>query len=105
MAVVCIVMHLALGSIMATYALTIPALMTLAQPLGVSGMIVGLIVYVATTSQFFFPYQSLYMTMGMGDMAGGYTSQEVVRFGFCCTVPVLLCVVFSLGWWSIIGWI
>lgn len=104
-AVICIVMHLALGSIMATYALAIPALLSLAEPLGISGMAVGLIVYIATTTQFFFPYQSLYMTMGMGDNAGGYHSSQVMRFGLCCTVPVLLCVLFSLGWWTVIGWI
>lgn len=104
-ALVTMLLHLALGSVMATYALVTPALLTLAEPLGFSPTVVAFIVYIGATTQYLFPYQSLYVTIGLGDRAGGYTAADVIRFGLACTIPVLICVVFSIGWWNVIGWV
>ena len=98
-------LHLALGSIMATIALVTPALMTLAEPIGISPAVVAMLVYLGAATQYIFPYQSLYVTIGLGEKAGGYTSSDTVRFGLACTVPVFLTTAFAMLWWKLIGWV
>lgn len=98
-------LHLALGSVMATFALVTPALLTLAEPLGLSPMVVAFIVYMGAATQYIFPYQSLYVTIGLGDRAGGYTTNDVIRYGVACTIPTFICVVFAMVWWQVIGWV
>ncbi|MDO5021789.1 MAG: anion permease [Eubacteriales bacterium] len=102
---VTMLMHLAVGSIMATIALVTPALIIMAEPAGLSPMVVAFIVYIIAATQYIFPYQNLNVTIGLGDRAGGYTTGDIIRFGIACTIPVLICVVFCIAWWKIIGWI
>ena len=85
----CILLHLLLGSIMAVFSLAVPALLTITA--GVSPLAVGLLVYVLTVGQWFFPYQSLSLTIGLGEGEGGYSAGTASRFGLAYTVPSLLC--------------
>lgn len=104
-AAVTMLLHLALGSVMATFALVTPALMTLGEPLGLSSMVVAMVVYMGAATQYIFPYQSLYVTIGLGDRAGGYTTGDIIRLGLACTIPAFITVAFAMVWWNVIGWV
>ncbi|MGP8314850.1 SLC13 family permease [Enterocloster aldenensis] len=97
----CILLHLLLGSIMAVFSLAVPALLTITA--GVSPLVVGLLVYVLTVGQWFFPYQSLSLTIGLGEGEGGYSAGTASRFGLAYTVPSLLCGGAALMWWRLVG--
>lgn len=97
----CILLHLLLGSIMAVFSLAVPALLTITA--GVSPLAVGLLVYVLTVGQWFFPYQSLSLTIGLGEGEGGYSAGTASRFGLAYTVPSLLCGGAAMMWWRLVG--
>lgn len=97
----CILLHLLLGSIMAVFSLAVPALLTITA--GVSPLAVGLLVYVLTVGQWFFPYQSLSLTIGLGEGGSGYSAGTASRFGLAFTVPSLLCGGAALMWWRLVG--
>lgn len=101
--VTCVVLHLAMGSILAIFALVTPALLSFAESMGISATLVGCVIYLVTACQWVFPYQNLNITMGLGGDTGGYTSADSIRFGLLCTVPVGICLLVSLGWWKLIG--
>lgn len=99
----CVILHLMLGSIMAVFSLVMPALLVITSAEGISPLGVGLLVYVLTVGQWFFPYQSLSLTIGLGDGDSGYSTGTASRFGLVYTVPSLLCGGAALLWWKLTG--
>lgn len=100
-AAACILLHLLLGSIMAVFSLAVPALLTITT--GVSPLAVGLLVYILTVGQWFFPYQSLSLTIGLGEGGSGYSTGTASRFGLAYTIPSLMCGAAALIWWQLVG--
>ena len=102
-AVLCLALHLALGSILAIFALVMPALLSFGESMGVPALAVGYVVYLATACQWIFPFQNLNITVGLGENAGGYAPADSIRLGLLCTVPAGFCLLAALGWWKTIG--
>ena len=89
---------------MAIFALVIPTLSLLAEETGsVNPIAVGLIVYIATAGQWFFPYENLSIAVGLSEHVGKYSEKDALLLGICATGATLLTILFSLGWWRLIG--
>lgn len=102
-AAVCIILHLMLGSIMAVFSLLVPALLTMLPSGLISPLAAGLLVYILTVGQWFFPYQSLSLTIGLGEDFGGYSMRMVSWFGLAYTVPSAACGAAAMLWWKVAG--
>lgn len=100
---VCFGLHFLLGSVTAVITLALPALFIVAEPMGVGIVPVAFAVYLATIGQWFFPYQNISLTIGMGENAGMYSVKEVAKLGFAFTIPAAAVVLISAVWWMIIG--
>lgn len=102
-ATACLLVHLMLGSIMAVFALLVPALLTMTQGGILPPLAVGLLVYILAVGQWFLPYESLSLTIGMGASGDSYSVKTASGFGLLYTIPALLCGAVALGWWDLIG--
>lgn len=100
---VCLLLHVLLGSVIAVFTVAVPALILLAEPLGVHPAAVAFAAYIVLICQWFFPYQNLTMAVGASESTGKYTPGDVTRLGLIFTLPTVLLLAVSVVWWGLLG--
>lgn len=100
--VVVMVLHLCIGSSVATLSVVSPIVLPLMQSLGYNGSTIVLMMYVIVNIHFLLPFHHAVMLMGTGKKY--YSEQHLMRYGAVMTVvtPLLLLVVY-FGWWALLG--
>jgi len=101
---VVVVIHMFLGSVIATLSLILPATLAFTEPLGLNPLIPIFIVYVAVYAHYIFPFHHMSMIVGIGEENGLYSSKEVIKLGIPLLFIAFIVVFFvQLPWWRLIG--
>lgn len=103
-AVISMVIHMFMGSVIAVMGVAIPALMAFTSPMGISPLATALFVYTAVASHYILPFHHLNMLVGQGEENGKYTQKECIRLGIpLIAVVFIVTVLVEVPWWKIIG--
>lgn len=98
----CMVLHMAIGSSVATLSVAIPLALPLAMQVGYPAEIVTLIFYVIVNIHFILPIHHATMLLGVGK--GYYDDRRMLRFGAVMTpLTFVFIFLFYLLWWRLIG--
>lgn len=95
-------LHMFLGSAVATLSFVIPILLPLAAVAGVPPAQMTLALYITVNIHFFLPFQHAVMLIGVGN--GHVLDRDMLRYGTVMSVGLFL-VLFGLyfPWWSLVG--
>ncbi len=103
-AVVSIIIHMLLGSVIAVMGVAIPALLVFTGPMGINPLVTTLLVYTAIAIHYVFPFQHLNMLVGQGEENGMYTQKETIRLGIpLIAVVFIVMLLVEIPWWKIVG--
>lgn len=103
-AVISIIIHMLLGSVIAVMGVAIPALLAFTTPMGLNPVATTLFVYTAISIHYIFPFQHLNMLVGQGEENGMYTQKETIRLGLPLTVVIFaILLLVEIPWWKLIG--
>lgn len=96
--------HMALGSVIAVMGIVIPAMVAFTTNAGVSPLVITLITYTAIATHYIFPFQHLNMLVGLGEENGGYTQKETIKFGIPFIFAVFfITVLIEIPYWKLLG--
>lgn len=97
------VLHLSIGSAVATMSVILPLLIPLMASVGYQGALVLLMTYTLVNIHFLLPFHHATMMIGIGK--GYYSEKTILRFGLAMTFLAPLIVLFIyFTWWKILGW-
>lgn len=96
------VMHMFIGSAVATLSVVMPLLLPLAEASGASPNETALIFYVTLNLHFLFPFHQATMMIGVGK--GQLSEKHVFKFGLLMSAAIFL-IIFGLyrPWWNLIS--
>lgn len=98
------VIHMALGSVIAVIGIAIPALLIFTEPMGISTIVTTLLVYTSIGIHYILPFHHLDVLVGLGEENGMYTQKEVMRLGIYLTMVVfIITVLVEVPYWKMIG--
>ena len=100
-AVICMLMHAALGSSLAVLGIAAPAIVSFGTNAGFPPLYAAMIAYIAVACHWLLPFHHMNLLVGLED--GGYSDRDVLRLGIPQTLIVLLTVLFATFWWQITG--
>ena len=103
LAIIAVVIHMFMGSVIAVMGVTIPAVMVVAQNNGIPPLVVIGVVYLSVAGHYFLPFHHLNMLVGQGAENGMYTQKETIKMCAPLLIAVLITIVLSVGWWSVLG--
>ena len=103
LAVISVAIHMFMGSVIAVMGVTIPAVMAVAQNSGISPLVVIGVVYLSVAGHYVLPFHHLNMLVGQGEENGVYTQKETIKMSLPLLAAVLLTIILSVGWWSLLG--
>ena len=103
-ALIAMIIHMFMGSVIAVMGVAIPALMAFTSPMGINPLVTTLIVYTAVAIHYILPFHHLNMLVGQGEENGMYTQKETIRLGIPLTVVVfIVTVLVEIPWWKLLG--
>lgn len=102
-ALISVVIHMFMGSVIAVMGVVLPAFLTLSERAGIPPLAVMGIVYLAVAGHYVLPFHHLNMLVGQGEQNGMYTQRETIRMGLPLLLSVLVTIAAALGWWKVIG--
>ncbi len=101
---IAILLHMALGSVMAVMGIAVPALIGFSSVAGINPLVPALMVYTAIAMHWVLPFHHMNILVGLGPEGGMYSDREVIKLGLPLTVVVfLITVVVEVSWWKITG--
>ena len=104
-AVVSMLIHMFMGSVIAVMGIVIPSLLIFTEPLGIPPFFVTFTVYLAIASHYVLPFHHLNMLVGQGEENGMYTAKETMLLGIPMTAIVFFIILFAVFWWQLLGMI
>jgi di/tricarboxylate transporter len=99
---VCMSVHMFLGSILTVLSLATPAIVAFGNAGGLPPIASALLAYTAVALHWLLPFHSMNLLVGYGPEAGGYTEKEILKFGVYQTIVTLLICLFEITWWKLI---
>ncbi len=102
-ALICIPLHMVLGSTLAVLGIAAPAMIAFGAQAGMSPLVPAFLTYTAVALHWLLPFHHMNLLVGVGDQAGGYGNSEVFRMGLLQTAVVLVIILFEVFWWNTIG--
>lgn len=102
-AVMTIVIHTFMGSVIAVMGVVIPTFLTFAENLGISPEVIVSLTYLCVAGHYLLPFHHLSILVGQGEENGMYTQKETLRMGIPLTGAVLVTAAAALVWWKRIG--
>lgn len=96
------VLHLFVGSVLATLSMLVPPLVALTARLDLPAFAPALLIYTVSVMGIALPFHNLMVLVGAGD-AGHFSERETLRFFPVQTLITLVVVGLQIGWWSILG--
>lgn len=101
--VVCVSMHMLLGSSITTMSVVIPSLMVITEGV-VATTVLLFSVYIAASAHCILPFHNVITMIGGG--RGHFQGQDMARYGAAMTIPIILSVLFVFyRWWAAIGYV
>lgn len=95
--------HMILGSALASMSIIAPPMVHYAAEAGWSPLFPALLIYSAVSIHYLFPFHHVVILLGQGDL-GGYRGRHVLRYGIPLTLIVLAVIVgVEVTWWKWIG--
>lgn len=102
-AVVCVIIHMFLGSIMAVMSICVPAIVAYAQGMGIPPLAAALTAFCVLTLHWLLPFHHMNLLVGLGEDGGGYTNGQVLRLGLWQFVVVAVTLTVAAFWWKAVG--
>lgn len=102
-AVVSVLLHMVLGSVIAVMGIAIPAFLVFSEGSGLNPLVPALLVYSSIALHYILPFHHLNILVGLGKENGLYTDKEVIKLGLPLTLVVFIIVIFEVVWWQITG--
>lgn len=106
-AVIGIIIHMLLGSVIAVMGIAIPAVLTGIAGSGssITPLLASLIIYISVGIHYIFPFHHLNTLVGQGEENGMYTQNETIKLGLPLTIVVFIVEAAAVLWWMVIGYI
>lgn len=102
LAIVTVLLHMMIGSAVATMSVVIPLVLPIIQNSGYSPMVLTLMVYLLVNMQFLLPIH--HATLMIGSAKGYYSDRVMLRFGLWMSVFVFIALFgFYIPWWRWVG--
>ena len=60
-------------------------------------------VYLSVAGHYLLPFHHLNLLVGLGEEYGMYTQRETIKLGLPLFGAVLITMIISVGWWSLLG--
>lgn len=98
-----VVIHMFMGSVIAVMGVTIPAFLAFTQESGAAPLAVIGMVYLSVAGHYALPFHHLNMLVGQGAEKGMYGQRETLRMSLPLLGALLLTMLVSAGWWSVLG--
>lgn len=102
-ALIAVVIHMFMGSVIAVMGVTIPAFLTFTAGSGISPLAVISIVYLSVAGHYLLPFHHLNILVGQGEENGMYTQRETIKMSLPLLLALLITITASVGWWSLLG--
>ncbi|HEY3310945.1 MAG TPA: SLC13 family permease [Anaerolineales bacterium] len=103
-AVIAVILHMLLGSVIAVMGIATPALVGFATAAGINPIVPALMVYTAIAMHWVLPFHHMNVLVGLGEENGGYMDAEVIKLGLPMTVVVfIVTVLIQVPWWKLVG--
>ncbi len=97
------VLHLVIGSVLATLSMMAGPVMALAAAAHIPAAPVMLLVYTAVVMGFALPFHNLMLLVGSGD-GGHFTERETLQFFGAQTLITAVVIGIQVGWWTVLGY-
>ncbi|MGT2666233.1 SLC13 family permease [Streptococcus rifensis] len=97
-------MHMAIGSAVATMSVVLPLLFPMMESGGYSGVVILLMVYILVNTHYLLPFHHATLMIGTGRQY--YSEKVMLRYGLAMSLvaPLMVgCVYFP--WWRFLGWL
>ncbi|MDQ0223302.1 SLC13 family permease [Streptococcus moroccensis] len=97
-------MHMAIGSAVATMSVVLPLLFPMMESGGYSGVVILLMVYILVNTHYLLPFHHATLMIGTGRQY--YSEKVMLRYGLAMSfvAPLMVgCVYFP--WWRFLGWL
>ncbi len=99
-----LVVHMLLGSVLATMGVAIPALLSYSALINVNPLVVVLWSYTVIASHFILPFHHMNVLVGEGEDNGLYSQKQTIKLGIpLIGVVYFITVVIETSWWKLIG--
>ena len=102
-ALLSVVIHMFMGSVIAVMGVTIPAFLTCTAGSGISSLVVISIVYLSVAGHYALTFHHLNILVGQGQENGMYTQKESLKMCLPLLLALGVTIVCSVGWWSLLG--
>ena len=102
-ALIAIVVHMVLGSVIAVMGVVVPAMVGFTDPAGLTPLFAALIAYFAIASHYVLPFQHLNTLVGATEETGGYTQKETIKFGIAWIPIIFIITIVMVAYWKMIG--
>ena len=102
-AVITMIIHMFMGSVMAVLGICIPAFLTFTAGSGISPLAISMMVFTAINIHYLLPFHNLAILVGAGEEAAGYGSKETMKIGIPLTVVVFLVILVECVWFQLFG--
>lgn len=102
-AVISILLHMILGSVIAVMGIAIPTFLVAAEGAGLNPLVPALFVYSSIALHYILPFHHLNILVGLGSDNGLYSDKKVIKLGLPLTIIVFIIVIFEVIWWNITG--
>ena len=102
-AVLTIVLHMFMGSVIAVLGVAMPVFLPVAQQVGIPDVVMIGIVYLCCAGHYLLPFHHLTLVVGQGEENGGFSQKETLKMGLPLTLAVIATVLFAVGYWKVIG--
>ena len=102
-ALITVVIHMFMGSVMAVLGICVPAFITFVSGTGMSPLAVSMMVFTAINIHYILPFHNLAVLVGSGEDSAGYSAKEAVRMGIPLTVVVFAVVLVEAAWFHVVG--
>lgn len=96
------VLHLFVGSVLATLSMLVPPLVALTTRLQLPAFAPALLIYTVSVMGVALPFHNLMILVGVGE-AGHFSERETLRFFPAQTLITIVVVSIQIGWWSLLG--
>ena len=105
-AVVGIILHMCIGSVMAVLSVTIPAFVAFGVKAGLNPLIPALFCFTVVYSQYLLPFHHMNILVGVGEKQGGFTDKDILRLGLPLSViPFILVLLVEIPLWKLFGFL
>lgn len=100
---ICMAIHMVLGSTLAVLGIAVPAIVTFAENAGFPALNAALIAYIAVASHWLLPFHHMNILVGRCTDGGSLKEKQVLKMGLAGTGVTLIICMAAVTWWLAVG--